>query len=213
MRGEEVCLEIFDLEKLIRTLKHFDPIISVVGVCISALALYLAFYIPRRIMVNQIYADLLASYRSYEMGEAILSIFHFYENDCGKNVLNIPAKYKEKYNRQIKDKLWAGWKIDYPKTLHFQRRLVAHFYFQMASLRYDYCIGGLSEKNMETWFLQSDINLLSLILNMAKPASEVFINIGKEEKIECPKPYKGEAPMYEPIRKLYEEVKEWQTQR
>jgi len=202
MKYGEICLENF-----LTTLKCFDPIINIVGVLISALALFLAIYIPRKIMINQIYADLLANYRSPEMGGAILAIFRFYVKDCEKNVSNIVAKYETKYDEQIEKLFKANkeGKLDFSKTLHFQRRLVAQFYFNMASLRYDYRIGRLSKKNMKIWFTPGEIKLLGILLHMAEPASKVFEDAG-----EVPQPYEDEVPMNKLIYKLYEEVREWE---
>ena len=190
-------------------LKALNPILSIVGVLIAALTLGVAFYIPRRIMINQIYADLLASYRSPKMGAAILAIFHFYTIDCKKNVSNIAAVYKWKYYEQIGKKLQANKEdtIDFSKTLHFQRRLVAQFYFHMASLRYDYCFPRLPVKYMKTWFTSGETNLLSIILHMDKPAGEEFYDAGE---VPQPHEYYDEAPMNELIYKLYEEVSDWE---
>jgi hypothetical protein len=62
----------------------------------------MAFCIPRRIMINQLYADLVQEYRSAEMGAAILAIFRFYIRDCKEDVGLIDSTYKEKYEIQIK---------------------------------------------------------------------------------------------------------------
>jgi len=179
------------------TLACFSLIISITTLCV-------AVYIPHRIMINQIFAGLLASYRSPEMGAAILAIFHFYTKDCGKDPQNIAAAYEKKYNEQIKEKLQTEKEIAFSQTLHFQRRLVAQFYFHMAVFRYNYCcIVRLSKKNMRTWFMPDDAKLLGLILHMAEPAHRVFIDAG-----EVSPPYKDETPMNELICKLYNEVSE-----
>jgi len=200
----EICLE----PNLLTILQCIAPIFSIAGVLISALALIAAIYIPRKIMINQIYADLLTSYRSYEMGEAILAIFHFYTDDCKKDVSKIAELYEDKYKKQIESKLKAKdnkekEELNFSNTLHFQRRLVAQFYFNMASLRYDYRIGRLSKKKMETWFRPGDINMLGLLLHMAEPARKLSIDAG-----EVPQPYEDEVPMNKLIYKLYEEVRE-----
>jgi len=174
---------------------------------ISIATLLVAAYIPRRIMISQIYANLLESYRSPEMGAAILAIFHFYTEDCKRNVSNIAAEYEKKYNEQIRGKLRARKEdeIDFSKTLHFQRRLVAQFYFHMASLRYDYHFVRLRSKQMKTWFTPGETNLLGIILHMAEPARRVF-----EDAVEVPQPYEDEVPMNELIYKLYNEVSDWE---
>lgn len=190
---------------------------------LSIAALLVAIYIPRKIMINQIYADLLASYRTPEMGAAVLSIFHFFKYDCKENINNIEDEYIKKYNEQIDRKLkkktnkkWQRARlcknvilskiennIDYSQTLHFQRRLVAQFYFNMASLRYDFRLVRLPKKYMEIWFRLGDKKLLSIILHMAKAAEKIAIEIGT-----VPYPPEDETPMNQMIYKLYEEVSE-----
>jgi len=49
---------------------------------VSIITLFVAIYIPRKVLINQIYADLFREYRSPEMGAAIFSIFYFYVKDC-----------------------------------------------------------------------------------------------------------------------------------
>ena len=187
------------------TLNLFSSVSEILTVGISAFALFVAAYIPRRIMINQIYADLLASYRSPEMGAAILAVFHFYTEDCKRNVSNIAAEYKKKYEKQIKDKLQDKKEdeIDFSKTLHFQRRLVAQFYFHMASLRYDHRFVRLPARYMKIWFTPGETNLLGIILHMAEPAGKVFEDAGEVP----PPPYEDEVPMNKLIYKLYEEVR------
>ena len=198
--------EISNCFSLLATLKAINPIVNIVGAFIAALALFVAIYIPRRIMISQIYANLLENYRSPEMGGAILAIFHFYNKDCGRNVSNIAAEYEKKYDKQIKKRFQEGeeQELDFSKTLHFQRRLVAQFYFDMASLRYDRRFIRLPDKYMKIWFTPSEVKLLGIILHMAEPASKVFEDAGEVP----PPPYEDEVLMNELIYKLYEEVRD-----
>jgi hypothetical protein len=97
-------------------------------------------------MVNQLYAGLFQEYRSPEMGAAILSIFRFYCKDCGNSTANIAEEYKNKYEEQIENPLKNKQTVDYANTLHFQRRLVSQFYWNMAELRYKRHFPRLSTK-------------------------------------------------------------------
>jgi hypothetical protein len=155
-------------------------------------------------MISQIFADLVSDYRSPEMGGAILSIFHFFVHDCKNDISNIDDEYEKKYKEQIKSKINSTEKIDFSKTLHFQRRLIAQFYFQLASLRYDYFFGRLSRKQLQIWCTPSEVKLLIIILHMAEPASKTF-----EEAGDIPEPPEDEVPMNDLIYKLYQEIEEW----
>jgi hypothetical protein len=85
------------MEKVLGFLcKYYERIIQVLSVLISSATLYFAIKIPHRIMINQIYSDLIKEYRSAEMGGAVLSIFHFYVKDCSEHIYDIADEYMKK---------------------------------------------------------------------------------------------------------------------
>jgi hypothetical protein len=174
---------------------------SVLQVVLPAIAIVVAIRIPRRIMMNQLYSELVKEYRSAEMGAAILSIFHFYVFVCKCDAARIDNEYRKKYKKQIEEPLRNGEPVNYAKTLHFQRRLVSQFYSDMAMLRYNR--PRLSTNAMRKWFTPKEIQLLAILLYMVKPARAVFVEAG-----EVPEPPEPEdVPMNDLIYKLYEEVK------
>ena len=175
--------------------------ISLLSLIFSIAAIVVAYYIPKRIMVNQIYADLLAEYRTVEMGAAIFSIFKFYVKDCGNDVANIHQKYREKYDKQIEEPLNNEKPVNYSDTLHFQRRLVSHYFYHMARLWLDNGSSNYTWKLIEKWIGKREIQLLALVLHMAKPAAEVFEKA--ENLTEAPSDY---AEMNIVIQKLYKEL-------
>jgi hypothetical protein len=169
---------------------------------ISLVTLIVAFLIPNKVMVNQIFAGLIASYRNPEMGAAILALFHFYKKDCNCDISKIEEKYRERYQKEVEPLLKEGKGADFSNTLHFQRRMVTQFYFNMAVLRFEHCfLTRLRLKKLKTWFTSNDIKLLSLILHMAKPAEKVFIKID-----DLSEPPRDNVPMNKLIHKLYDEV-------
>jgi len=181
--------------------------LNAISAAAAVIAVVLAVYIPRRIMLNQAYLQLTAEYRTPEMGAAILAVFHFYTHDCNNSVSQIAGEYKRRYDEEIGGKLEQPEpKIDFAKTLHFQRRLIAQFYYDMASLRYDYRFPRLSKKQLRHFFTPSETTLLSLILHMAEPASEVFERAGN---VTFPAdPDEDGAYMNTLLYRLYEETEE-----
>jgi len=189
-----------------------------ISTIISFATLIAAIYIPSKVMVNQIFADLISDYRSPEMGAAILALFHFYVRECKEDINVISDKYKDKYNEEIEKYLSTIDKDlhntnnpkngdkDFSNTLHFQRRMVAQFYFNMAVLRYKYSLfTRLSLRKMKMWFTSNDVKLLGIILHMAEPAGKMFIEAG-----DVPEPPEDDVPMNQLIGKLYEGVKDLQ---
>jgi hypothetical protein len=177
--------------------------LTAISATASVIAVVLAIYIPRRIMLNQAYLQLTAEYRSPEMGAAILGVFHFYTHDCGNSVSNIGNAYHARYQKE------SALHISQPaETLHFQRRLIAQYYYDMASLRYDYRFSRLTKKQLQHAFTPSETLLLSLILHMAEPASQVFERA--ENVIPPDEPGEDDAYMNKLLHRLYEETEGWE---
>ena len=72
--------------------------VSILTLIATLLTLYFAWRIPHQIMVDQRYSDFLNEYRSFEMGNAIHSIFDFFADDCGSKDYLIEEKYVKRYN-------------------------------------------------------------------------------------------------------------------
>ncbi|MDR2052622.1 MAG: hypothetical protein LBP80_04330 [Treponema sp.] len=192
------------MESILCFLKEYSNAIQALSAVCSAAAVVLAVYIPRRIMINQLYAGLYQEYRSPEMGEAIFSIFRFYVEDCENCIANIAGKYEEKYKEEIEIPLKNKQTVDYAKTLHFQRRLLAHFFWNIAELRYERRFPGLSTRELRRWHTPQDTKLIAILLHMVEPAKAVFAKAG-----EVPEPPEDDTPMNRLIGRLYEEAKEW----
>jgi hypothetical protein len=155
-------------------------------------------------MVNQTYAAFWDAYRQPEMGGAILTVMHFFTHDCHKNISEINEAYKKRYNDEIECNL-GKTNMDFAKTLHFQRRLIAYWYWQLAMLRYDYGIYGLSKRRLKKEFTEKERYLISLIYHMGPPAAECFEDISgiciSDEQ---------EGFMNERLYRLYEESNDWE---
>jgi hypothetical protein len=173
--------------------------LDAIGIVLSFFALVFALSIPRRIMVNQLYSELLQEYRGTEMGVAILAIFHFFTHDCKNDVSNIRSEYNDKYTKQICNQYFE--KIDFSKTLHFQRRLLSQFYADLAMLRYEYRFFGLSKRKLKAWFTPNEVKLLGVLLYMTDQAKKVFIQAN-----DVPEPPDDNIPMNQLIKRLYDEV-------
>jgi hypothetical protein len=182
--------------------------INTLTLLVSITTLILAVYIPRKIMVDSIYADLLHEYRSPTMGAAVLAVFNFYIHDCKNSINLIEKEYKNRYENEIAKKLEKKEEIDYATTLHFQRRLIAQYYWDMAELRYEYKFPRLSQKKLKRFFTPSETELLSIVLYMGKAAAATVFERAKN--VSSPENDEDEAPMNKLIFKLYEESEEWE---
>ena len=116
----------------------------------GVLACIIAWIIPKRIMWMQAYSGLLSDYRSAEFAGAVQSVVEFFVLDCGGDYSRIPQEYKKRFLKdfyvsdealslegkslmEIRALVESGKikvKTDSP-CLHFQRRLLGQFYFQL----------------------------------------------------------------------------------
>ncbi|AEF82859.1 hypothetical protein [Leadbettera azotonutricia] len=192
-------------------------IFEILALIVSIAALIIACCIPHRVMVNQIYADLLSQYRSTEMGAAIFSVFQFYVNECKRNPALIAEKYKKRYKEEIKDKLPKSdaeencgneyQEINFQNTLHFKRRLIEQWYFHLATLRYDYKFMNLRARKLKEDFTYVESRLLLIIYYMGLAAKGLFEDSGDiDPPIDCGDTNGIEQKIY----KLYEESVNWE---
>jgi hypothetical protein len=152
-------------------------------------------------MVNQLYSDMVRDYRSTEMGAAVLAVFHFFVHDCKNDVSNIYGEYIKKYNEQIGN--FPSEKIDFSKTLHFQRRLLSQFYTDMAELYCGYKFFDTSKRKLKNWFTPNEVKLLQILIYMVKPAKEVFVQA--DDITELPD---DDTPMNRLLKRLYNTVED-----
>jgi hypothetical protein len=161
-------------------------------VLLAFIAVILAWSIPKRIMVNQIYADLLKEYRSFEFGEAITALINFYINDCNGEVSQITQKYKDRYEKE---------KANIKGSLHFKRRLLWQFYWDMSRLRYEY---GISKQQINKNFTEKESNVIGLLYYTIEGAKNCFVDIGN-----VPEPESQDGKTEKAVYRLYEESKGW----
>jgi len=173
--------------------------------------LFATFYIPKKIMNNQIYADLISEYRSAAIGQAVLSVTYFYTHDCNSDITKIEEKYTERYKKEV-DSLLDNQKKEENRcenkienSLHFQRRLLSQYYYQLASLRYQGCwLTRLAKRKVRKDFTAREAKLLSLLSYMNKVAEKTFIeyDIGDIH-------YITENKQNVLLEKLYDEAQQW----
>jgi hypothetical protein len=197
----------------------FSLVVSVLSLVTALITLYVAWRIPHQIMINQRYAELLTEYRSIEMGDAVLSIFDFFVNDCGKQTDQkvIDAKYVMRYNNEIKvpkkqyRKNKYKWECYDPhKTLHFKRRLVDHFFWLLADLRFNpkYPI-KIPKQRLRKDFSRNEWRLLNIIQRMNTASEETRIDASSIDKADMIFSNKENSPMARYREKLFKEAKRW----
>jgi hypothetical protein len=173
--------------------------IPVLTLFVTCLALRAAKRIPEQIMTDQRFMALTEQYRSPEMGFAIYSIFRFYAENCQSNPDKITGEYTQRFKDEIKMPLAEGKGIDPSKTLQFQRRLVAYYFWDLSRLYFE--SPRLDKKRLLQMVGENERNLISLVLQMSEANKKCFAGYGTV--IEPPD---DDVPMNQSIRRLYEKT-------
>ena len=139
---------------------------SVAALIISILAVVIAGLVlcnSRQTTLHHVLEDIRKDYRSPEMYRAVKTIWEFYK-DCQKNTKNFVDKYFEIFEEDNKKlaKLEENQRVKAEQsTLHYQRRLVSHFYQYVAALRSNRVLpGGII---YDTW-AEEDLRIIPNIL-------------------------------------------------
>lgn len=128
--------------------------LSAIQAALAFIACVLAWFIPKRIMWEQTYSSLMSDYRSYDFGIALQGIVEFFVVDCKSDVKKIKVEYERRFVRDVygldldsdlhgkfspeavreklKERKFEGNCAKSPELcLHYQRRLLAQFYYQL----------------------------------------------------------------------------------
>ena len=145
----------------------------------SAIAIIVALIIPEKIKWNQMYSNLISEYRSYDFAIAVQRIIEFFVFECESDVSKIPEKYRETFLNEIYGKSNVSIKslddiknnycsknccqIDSDKTLHFQRRLLTQFYWDL-----DVCLKSIyvGKKRVLKDFTKGEANIIRILYFM-----------------------------------------------
>lgn len=120
------------------------------------LALLVALLIPVKVMWNQAFIDLNSMYMGYEYADALYEIINFFCETCHKNFDEIKKEYEKRYYEDFENK-------DKKQPLHYQRRLVAQFYYNL-----DVCTGflGIRHSLVKKFYTKGEKELLKIIYYM-----------------------------------------------
>lgn len=180
---------------------NFEEVMTLIQTICSVFAVFLACYIPEKIKWNQFYSNLISEYRSYDFAIAVQGVVEFFTLDCDSDVTKIPEKYKERFMKEIygfkgeelnekidKKKLLQK---DSEKTLHFQRRLLTQFYWELDSCLKSSFIGA---RHVKKDFTRGESNIIKILyfMNEAVDNDEIlYKDICFDERLPTIKRAKG----------------------
>ena len=127
---------------------------------IPILTLSATICIPKRIHWEQMYSSLLDDYRSLDYANAFQGVIQFFVNECGNDVERIKTAYKKRFIAEVETKSGS---INKDNCLHFQRRILAQFFWQLNLCSKSIWIG---KRRVMKDFTSSEANLLKILIYM-----------------------------------------------
>ena len=166
--------------------QEIQMITGILQTILAGIACVLAWIIPKRIMWEQTYSGLIHDYRSYDFAVAVQGIVEFFSIECENKIENISAKYKERFLNDIygsedtkskdskinaddintledlqKNAKSLNFNQESPDAcLHYQRRLLAQFFYQL-----DLCARSIfiGKRRVTKDFTQGEANLIRIL--------------------------------------------------
>lgn len=172
-----------------------------ISVVIAFITLIVTISIPIQIMKFQRYTALMSTYMSFDFAHAFQSVITFFYKDCECDVEKIPEEYKKRFNSDFDEKLKKNEKSD---ILHYQRRLLNNYFFELEMCRESSWI--LRRKIKKDW-TTSEAYVSKILICMNKVVAdnpEIMMDISDIKYQYIPK-VKG---ISEYLNRLYNELKD-----
>lgn len=160
---------------------------DIIQTILAAFACMLTILIPVKISWEQRYSQLLADYRGYDFGAAVMGITMFFHKNCKNDVNLIQKEYKKIFDAQFDNQLKQNsqkhlYIVSNDQNLHFQRRLLTQFYWDL-----DQCASSIfiRKKRIRKDFTSKEANLLKILyyMNDAAVTDGIFMDITTDDRL------------------------------
>lgn len=211
-------------------IRELEDLIGIIQCVFALFACILAWIIPEKIKWEQIYNSLCDVYRSTEYGAAIQAIVDFFVFDCSKDVSKISSEYKKRFFHDLysvnkKDfqkltsdelkKYYMKFKkkegtTDNSKILHYQRRLLVQFFYEI-----DLCANSIfiGKRRIGKDYTSKEADILKILFNIDEAIKDDPILMKDISSFECiPSPNhvkginKGISRLYHLLKKSNREM-------
>lgn len=172
------------------------------------IAIAVAVFIPEKIKWEQTYSSLISEYRSYDFAIAWQSIIEFFVKECESNMEHIQKKYEEYFENENQGHAGNSC-IDSDKSLHFHRRYLAQFFWQLDLCSKTIFIG---KKRITNDFSSGEANMVKILcyMNIAIDSSEIlYKDISAPDIVPSPEHSKGMNKYLSHIYKILNNSKRW----
>ena len=177
---------------------------DVVSSILTIIGIIIAIWIPHKIKWEQLYSSLLDEYRSLDYAIALQGVIEFFTTECKNDVNQIEAKYKAHFINEITNR---KGEIDKENCLHFQRRLLAQFFWQLNQCANSFAIG---KKRVARDFTSSEAKLIKILIFIGETIDSdetglLYKDISSDECVRKTEHYKGQnkslAKIYHILKK------------
>ena len=141
---------------------------DITALILAFLAFIVAIFIPEKIKWEQTYSTLLAEYKSYDFAAAVQGVVEFFTERCNKDVTKIKTEY-ENLIKEYSIKLNNGNPISNEQNLHFQRRLLTTFFWQLEQCSKSIFI---RKRRVKRDFTSNEANIAKVVYFMNQAVSE-----------------------------------------
>lgn len=181
---------------------------TIVTYILPFFTLYFAIRIPIKLSWEQQYSSLLDEYRSFDFAIALQGVIQFFVNECGNDVDLIKEKYKERFKKEIENNLDN---INKENCLHFQRRLLAQFFWQLNECSKRFRIG---KRRIRNDFTKSEAKLIKILIYMGYAIEEdpiLYKDISSSAIVKKPSHQKGQNKGLSEIYQILKNSKSYQN--
>lgn len=141
---------------------------DITALILAFLAFIVAIFIPEKIKWEQTYSTLLAEYKSYDFAAEVQGVVEFFTERCNKDVTKIKTEY-ENLIKEYSIKLNNGNPISNEQNLHFQRRLLTTFFWQLEQCSKSIFI---RKRRVKRDFTSNEANIAKVVYFMNQAVSE-----------------------------------------
>ena len=187
-----------------------EQMTGIIQCFLSLLACILAWIIPEKIKWEQKYNSLCDVYRSMEYGAAIQAIVDFFVFDCSKDVSKIHSEYRKRFLHDFYPNLEVDPQeasledcrkvyidslnkdmTDNSKILHYQRRLLVQFFYEI-----DLCANSIfiGKRRIGKDYTSKEADILKILFNIDEAVKDdpvLMKDISSFESIPSPEHVKG----------------------
>jgi hypothetical protein len=160
-----------------------------IQILISIITLVFTIWIPIKVSWEQQYSSLLDEYRGYDYAIAYQGIVQFFVNECGNDMERVKEAYKRRFLQEIENK---PGNINKENCLHFQRRLLAQFFWQLNECANSHVI---KKSRIARDFTKGEAKLIKILIYMGEAVENdeiMFKDISSSAIVKKPEHIRGQ---------------------